>query len=385
MRVVIVHNEYGKFSGEEAVVRGQANLLQSKGHKVSRFTRSSVEIPNMFLGNARAFFSGIYSFSSKKAMQCLLDEYHPDVVNVHNVFPLISPSILSACRESSVPVVMTVHNYRLVCANGLHLHKRTLEICERCCGGREYWCFLQNCECSYARSIGYFLRNYVARRFRLFLDNVSLYICLTEFHKRRLISEGFPEDRLHVIPNMYREYVNNNYGQLGEYVGFVGRISLEKGIGCLLEASRRLGTIPFKVAGELRNISEMATLSPRNLEFFGHISSKRISAFYQQSRLIILPSIWFEGFPMVLIEAMLHARPIVASRIGGLSEIVDDGVNGLLFEPGNLEELMEKIQYLWERPAMCREMGEAGRKKALREYSPEKYYERLMAVYKKVL
>jgi len=184
---------------------------------------------------------------------------------------------------------------------------------------------------------------------------------------------------------MYREYVNNNYGQLGEYVGFVGRISLEKGIGCLLEASRRLGTIPFKVAGELRNISEMATLSPRNLEFFGHISSKRISAFYQQSRLIILPSIWFEGFPMVLIEAMLHARPIVASRIGGLSEIVDDGVNGLLFEPGNLEELMEKIQYLWERPAMCREMGEAGRKKALREYSPEKYYERLMAVYKKVL
>lgn len=123
--------------------------------------------------------------------------------------------------------------------------------------------------------------------------------------------------------------------------------------------------------------------APANLEFIGY--RDELSSFYANARIIVLPSICFEGFPGVIAEAMLHAKPVVCSRIGGLPEIVDDGVTGLLSEPGNAEDLAGKIRYLWDRPALCREMGQAGREKVLREYSPEKYYERLMAVYEQAI
>ncbi|MBW2647986.1 MAG: glycosyltransferase [Deltaproteobacteria bacterium] len=200
MKILTVHNEYGKFSGEEAVVQSLSRLFAEHGHEVRYFSRSSAEIPGMRLGNIRAFFSGIYSFSSKKAMSRCLQEFKPDIVHVHNVFPLISPSVLGVCRRAGVPVVMAVHNYRLVCPNGLHMtHGR---VCEKCCGGREYWCVLRNCEGNPLKSIGYALRNYVARKLRLFKKNVTMYTCLTKFQKERLIKEGFNPARCSVIPNM---------------------------------------------------------------------------------------------------------------------------------------------------------------------------------------
>ena len=125
----------------------------------------------------------------------------------------------------------------------------------------------------------------------------------------------------------------------------------------------------------------MVETAPSNVKFMGYIDRKEIAVFVHMSRFIILPSIWFEGAPMVIVEAMLHRKPVICSRIGGLPEIVDDGVTGLLVEPGNPDDLADKIRYLWERPNLCIKMGHNGREKALLEYSPEKYYERLMSVY----
>ena len=125
--------------------------------------------------------------------------------------------------------------------------------------------------------------------------------------------------------------------------------------------------------------------APPNIEFLGHVSGNRLHDFYTSARMLVLPSKWFEGLPIVAVEAMMRAKVVVCSRMGGLPEVVDEGVTGLLFESGNAEELAGKIRYLWERPELCRAMGEAGRQKALTEYSPEKYYERLMAVYDKAI
>ena len=122
-----------------------------------------------------------------------------------------------------------------------------------------------------------------------------------------------------------------------------------------------------------------------NFEFCGHLNGNELRTFYLHSRVFVLPSIWYEGFPNTLLEAMTYAKPVVCSRIGGLPEIVDDGVTGLLFEPGNSDDLAKKIRYLWDRPELCRKMGQAGREKALREYSPEKYYQHLMEVYEKAI
>jgi len=378
---MIVHNEYSRLSGEEVVVKGQIKLLESNGHKVIRFFRSSAEIHGMRLGRIRAFSSGIYSFSSKKAMRRLLAECRPDIVHVHNLFPLISPSVLGECRKAGVPVVMTIHNYRLICPNGMYLSDG--QVCEKCGGGKEYWCGFRNCEGTLPKSLGYGLRNYVARKLRLFLDNITLYICLTEFQKQKLAANGFPSDKILVVPNMVDKAYIEPSGEQGKHIGYVGRISSEKGIQTLLKSAGNCSGIQFKAAGSYSRMPRLSQEAPANFEFCGHLNGQELRAFHSGSRIIVLCSIWYEGFPMVLPEAMLSGKPVICSRIGGLGEIVEDGVTGLLFESGNSHDLAEKIWYLWNRPELCQRMGQAGREKALREYSPEKHYERLMAAYKK--
>ena len=143
MKIAVVHNRYAADSGEETVVENLLALLEAQGHVVALFTRSISEINRMFLGRARAFLSGIFSIEAKSAFSTFLRKTHPEVVHVHNVFPLISPSILIACRKMGVPVVMSVHNYRLLCPTGLLMPKKEPRICERCCGGHEYWCVLK--------------------------------------------------------------------------------------------------------------------------------------------------------------------------------------------------------------------------------------------------
>jgi glycosyltransferase involved in cell wall biosynthesis len=383
MRILIAHNQYGKFSGEEAAVRDLATLLQSKGDEVVEFVRSSAEIQTMRWGRLRAFFSGIFSFSSRKAMRRLLAEHRPDVVHVHNVFPLISPSVLSECRRAGVPVVMTVHNYRLVCPNGLHMPKGRYTICEKCCGGREYWCLLNNCEQNWFKSAGYALRGYVARRCGFFRKNVTLFACLTDFQRRRLLAEGYSEDRLRVLANMAPAVADCRAepDQAGGFVACVGRISPEKGIDLLLAAAKALPDIPFRLAGGYDAMPQIAGRAPSNVSFLGVLGETALGRLYDKSRFLLLCSTCFEGFPMTILEAMAHGRPVVAPRIGGIPEIVDDGATGLLFEPGSAEDLADKVRSLWDRPDLCRQMGRAGLQKARQQYSSEKYYERMMALY----
>lgn len=311
----------------------------------------------------------------------------PDIVHVHNVFPLISPSVLSVCHDHGIPVVMSVHNYRLICPNGLHMPKGRHDVCERCRGGHEYWCVLRNCERNLPKSLGYALRSYVARRLGLFKRNVTMFACLTDFQRRWLIAEGYPADHLRVIPNMYPSdmAVEVEQGMSGDYVAYAGRISPEKGIGLLLSAAEGLPDIPFRLAGSNDMRTDLTGKVPASVSFVGTLERKQLAEFYSRSRLLILCSEWFEGFPMVIAEAMLYGKAVIASRIGGIPEIVEDGRTGLLFTPGDVDDLMEKVRYLWQRPSLCRQMGETGREKALHEYSPERYYSRLMTMYKEAI
>ena len=152
-----------------------------------------------------------------------------------------------------------------------------------------------------------------------------------------------------------------------------------------MEAARVCDDIQFKAAGSYDLLPHLPGQAPENFEFCGHLNNEQVDKFYANSRIIVLCSICYEGFGLVLLEAMIRGRAVICSRIGGLPEIVEDGVTGLLFEPGKVEDLSEKIRYLWDRPALCQQMGRAGREKAVREYSPKKYYERLIAIYKKAI
>jgi glycosyltransferase involved in cell wall biosynthesis len=170
---------------------------------------------------------------------------------------------------------------------------------------------------------------------------------------------------------------------LGHYVAFVGRVSPEKGIATLLRAARMCPGIPFKIAGSYEGMPGLVREAPPNVALLGHLTGTALQEFYQSARMLLLPSVWFETFGMALAEAMIWQKPAIVSRIGALTEVVEEGRTGLTVEPSNPEDLCEKIRYLWDRPRLCRQMGAAGREKALREYSPQQYYERLLAIYEK--
>jgi glycosyltransferase involved in cell wall biosynthesis len=384
MKILIVHNEYGIFTGEEAVVYDVSKLLRERGHAVTMFTRSSTEIPKMRLGRIRAFFSGIYSHSSVREFTKIITQEKPDIVQIQNVYPFISPAVFKISRRAGVPVVFRCANYRLFCPYG-PLHSGG-EVCERCVGGKEYWCVLRNCMRSIPKSIGYALRNAYARISGGITKNTTMYYVPSEFQKRKFITWGIPADRIAVIPNFINR--TERFGRadkLGDYVGYAGRISPEKGLPSLLGAAWKCRDIPFRIAGGLELMPEIAASAPPNVSFLGRLTPDDMPKFYANARMLVVPSIWYETFGMVIIEGMVERRPVIASKIGPIPTVVDDNVTGLLFEPGNAKDLAEKIRYLWDRPRLCQQMGQAGCEKALREYSPEKYYERLMAVYEKAI
>lgn len=384
MKILLIHNHYAALAdGEGTLVNNVLSLLEAKGEEVIPFIRSSTALCQMPFGRLRAFFSGLYSWSSRKAVRSLLQRHHPDVAFAHNVFPLLSPSVLAECRQAGVPVVMSINNFRLICPTGLFLINE--HACENCSGGREYWCVLNNCGKGILKSLSFALINAAHRRLRLFSAHVSIYTPMTAFQREKLIAAGFPASRITVLPNVARPPAALEAPQLGSYVLYVGRMRQEKGVSSLVAAARQLPQIPFKAAGDYKPVQYLLAQAPSNFHFTGYVDDQRLNELYANCRFIVVCSICYEGFPGVLLEAMLHGKPVVCSRIGGLPEIVDDGVTGLLFEPGSPRDLAAKIAYLYTRPQLCSAMGAAGRQKWLREYSPDRYCEQLLAVFEKAI
>jgi len=380
VRILLVHNHYGGYSGESAVMDAQEALLKSHGHEVRKYTRSSAEIDNMKFGKYWAFFSGIYNPASIRAMKKLLEEYRPDIVHIHNLYPLISPSVLPQIHSMGIPVVMTVHNYRLVCPNGLFFNR--FGICEKCEGGREWNCLRYNCLQSYNKSLGYALRNAWARVAEYYLENVDAFLCLTEFHLEKLVLNGYARERGHVLPNFFDGTNEPEYPKKrpGSYVAFAGRISREKGIDLIYNAARQLPDIPFKLAGGVGE-QDIEAGKPSNVEVVGMLKGASLQKFYQDAALFLLSSVWYEGFPMVLLEAMNYGLPIICPRLGGLPEIVDDGITGMLYEAGNSVDLAKKIRIMWDDKGLLTEMGKASYAKMGREYLPDTYYYKLYEIY----
>ncbi|REK12652.1 MAG: glycosyltransferase [Planctomycetota bacterium] len=380
MKLLQVYNDYRSNCGGEATVVALIDaLMKRRGHSTSLLMRTSKGLDSNFRGKLRAFASGIYNWSARREMARILAADRPDIVHVHNLYPLISPSVLVACRQAGVPVVMTSHNYMLTCPNVNHLYQG--RICEKCRGGREYWCAVQNCRQNRAESIAYAMRSAAARKLRLFRDDVTTHIVLSEFARRRLLEEGYDEDQVVALPNMVdapRHVVDRD---AGDYVAFSGRMAPEKGIEVLLEAAARLPDVPVRLAGDGPMLDKLRAAAPPNVTFLGRVNFDDMGTFYDRARFLVVPSRWFEGCPLVVSEAMSRSLPVVASRVGGLPEFVDDGATGRLFETGNVDELTSHIRALWDRPELCQEMGAAGREKALREYNENDYYRRLFDIY----
>ena len=384
MKLLQVYNDYRTFCGGEAgVVRMIAATVEKHGGQARLLTRTSKGLDESLGAKARAVVSGIYNRTAYREMMQTLSAERPDVVHVHNLYPWFSPSVLVACRRAGVPVVMTNHNYRLTCPIVNHLHKG--RVCDKCLGGREYWCVLKNCRGNLGESLAYAVRSFTARKLRFFHDNVTMQIVLSNFAKRRLVEAGFDAQRIVVLPNMVELGPEPTEPIAGTYAAYSGRMMAEKGVDVLLAAAARLPEVQLRLAGDGPLLDELTRAAPGNALFVNRLDPERMAAFYCGARFLVVPSTWYEGCPLVVSEAMSHGLPVIASRIGGLPEFVEDGVTGLLFEPGNAGDLTDKIRSLWESPALCRQMGEAGRKRASHEYSEEAYYQRLMSIYDRAI
>ncbi|MFD1615867.1 glycosyltransferase family 4 protein [Gelatiniphilus marinus] len=385
MKILIIHNKYGKHSGEETVVYFQIKLLEEAGHKVVTYFRSSEELETMFLGKLKALIFSIFNPKSFRDLKKIIKAEQPDLIHIHNLYPLISPSVLPYLKTFKLPIIMTVHNYRLLCPNGLFFTKN--KICEKCTGkGKELNAIINNCEKSIFKSFGYAARNFTARLFKFYTKNVDYFLCLTEFQKIKLIKNGFDESKVLVINNVCEQVEVTANTQIGnQYIGYVGRISEEKGISTILSVAKQMPNVNFKLAGSVHPKYKHIKDKYKNVQLLGFLSNDELLSFYKNSKFIIFPSICYETFGLSLVEAMSQKCAIIASDIAGVPEIVEHDKTGLLFKPGNTEDLRKKILYLLEHPQIADKMGKKGYKKLNDKFRSQHYYKNLIEAYNKAM
>lgn len=379
MKILLVHNDYAKYSGEEAVVDKMNQLFKRLGHSVAQLRMSTAGLRENLMGKAKGFIAGLYSPAGVKAMAEALDREKPDIVNVHNLYPFISPAALRECKKRGVPVIMTVHNYRLICPTGLFM--RNNAPCELCLEkGNEWGCVKYNCEGSLLKSVGYAGRNAVARLRRHYLDCVDYFACLSDFQRQKLIQAGFDPAKLIVIPNSITlptppPPIPNPQSPIPKYVAFSGRISPEKGVDLIMEVARRHPEIPFKFAGAVSPNVNLSLPDSNNVELKGYLSGDELEKFYKDAAFFVLSSKCYEGFPMAILEAAKYSKPMVAPNHGAFPEIIKQGneteEGGVLFTPGDVDELEKVIVGLWNNPEEINRLGQNAYKNLQNHYTSD--------------
>ncbi|MCQ2379532.1 MAG: glycosyltransferase family 4 protein [Victivallaceae bacterium] len=378
MKVALVHNCYGKHSGEESVVRDNEKLLVSAGVEVVSYCRSSADLIG-FRGNVRGFFSGIWNPFSNRDFRKFLERENPDVVHVHNLYPLIGHGILRICHESHVPVVMTVHNYRMICPDAQCF--REGGVCHLCATSRfrEFQCVLHNCENGFFKSLGYCLRSLVAR-WRHVYDFVDRFVVLTEFQRNLLAQNGFPAEKMCVLGNCLPSSVPafQADGAKNGYVLYMGRIGMGKGVETFVEAARLLPQYRFVIAGT----GDLGMLdgAPKNVLNIGFVDGETKACVERDAAIVVVPSQWYEGCPMVILEAMRNGKALVVSDFKSLLEISHGSAIG--FKRNDAADLAATIDWLMHNPEEMAGMGRRGRKMFLKHYCSDVYVDKLLDVYR---
>lgn len=389
MKILLVHNKYQQPGGEDVVFEQERKLLESAGHNVATYCRTNDEISN-YTGLQRLTLikNTVSSEDSRRELLGVLQREEPEVVHIHNTFMMISPSIYSACREAGVPVVQTLHNYRLLCPAANFF--RDGHVCEECeehgvWRGVKYGCYRG----SRVATATVALMLTVHRQRHTYTESIDRFIALSEFAKCKFVGGGLPSEKIEVKPN----FVNPDPGersQAGDYAVFVGRLSEEKGLETLVTAWSRLGNrIPLVIVGDgpvgsrLKEQAQERGIS--SIDFRGRLPRNEAQEVVKRSRFMILPSECYENFPMGMVEAFACGVPVICARLGALQELVDDGRTGLHFTPGSSEDLAEKADWAWSHPERVREMGKEARREFEQRYTAEKNYSMLMNIYKSVI
>jgi glycosyltransferase involved in cell wall biosynthesis len=389
MKILLIHNYYQQPGGEDVVFEQEGRLLQQHGHEVITYQRSNHELEQMSaLKRLARLKQAVSAKDSKRDVRQLLHKHKPDLVHVHNTFMMISTSVYEECCEMRVPVIQTLQNYRLLCPAAFFY--RDGHVCEECTNHGLVRSVLHGCyrdsRASTAAVALMLNRQRVGRRRN---NEVSGYLVATEFARTKFINGGLPAAKIHVKPN----FVDNDPGErggVGNYALFAGRLSPEKGVLTLLAGWSQLGTpVPLMIVGDgpLRSQLE-AEVAKRNLPqvtFRGRLNISETRAAMKQAAFLMLPSLWYEGFPMVIAESLACGTPVLGSRLGATEELIDDGRTGLHFTAGDASDLARKVEWAWSHRSEIAAMGHEARREYETLYTPEKNYSQLMDIYEWLL
>lgn len=379
MRILFVHNLYkGGIGGEDIVLNQEINMLNKEGHIVDLFSLSSESISSRF-SKIKTAINLTYSKASKLKIEDKIKAFSPDIVHVHNFFPLITPSVFDACIENNTPVVHTLHNYRLICPSGLLMHNNRIyekaiikgpfsTVIDKVYRDSYFGTF------ALARMIDYHKKN------KTWDTKVDQFIALTSFSKSKFLEAGFLENRISVKPNFIDD--NGCNFKKEDYYVFVGRLSEEKGIPLLLDCFSNLkskliiiGTGPLK-----KQVVDAEKRCP-NIQYLGFRDKSYVIDKLKNAKALIMSSIWYEGMPMTMLESFSVGTPVIGPNIGGVKEMIDDSINGLIYKTGNLQDFITSINTFDEDLDLQIRLSQGARNTFEQKYTPEKNYKILMNIY----
>jgi glycosyltransferase involved in cell wall biosynthesis len=384
MKILQVHNTYTKKGGEDTTVEIEKNLLISKGEQVEQLFFSNEGLTG--LAKISLLYKSIYNQSSAKILRNRIQVFQPDVIHIHNLFYLASPAILYEAQKHQIPVVLTIHNFRLICSGALLL--RDGKVCELCTqkkfplAGIQHKCF-QN---STVKTAQLTLVTGLHKILGTWQDKVDAYITLSKFIKNKLVHSSLqlPPEKIFIKPNFASDRNWRTGGERQNFFLFVGRLSQEKGIQVLLEAAQYhhfhleiIGT------GDLKDLVQEYAQNNAHITYHGFQGQDFIIDKMKQCKALLFPSVCYEGMPLTLLEAFSTGTPVIISDIDNLNEMVSNHYDGLHFKTGDSKDLAEKIRYFEQNATPI--FYENARKTYENHYSSEKNYQNLMNIYQKVI
>jgi glycosyltransferase involved in cell wall biosynthesis len=401
MKIALVNNYYYLRGGSESVLFGDQEALEAAGHEVRPFapqdernsaTEHSAWFPRVSdystaggIGLMRSALDVVYSNSVGRAFAAFLDDFQPDVVHCHNIYGRLTTAVLDEAKQRRIPIVMTVHDLKLVCPAYLGLRKG--QPCMRCQDGGYWRCLRWKChKQSSAASLVYAVESYY-NRFAGSYGSVLRFLCPSRFMQKALIDSGIAEVRTAYHQNALPVQNYRTRFEPGEYVLYAGRLSAEKGIWTML-AAFECANIPLRIAGTgplEAEIRRQAVERGLHVQMEGYCTGERLAELYRNSAFTIIPSEWYENAPMSALESMAYGKPVLASDIGGLPELFANGEAGHLFSSGNVDALAESAQGLWTNPEQLRKMGLRARNIVETRFSQSQRLTALIAVYNDVI
>lgn len=378
MRILIAHNAYQHHGGEDTVVGAEAELLRAHGHVVEHYIRHNDEIPD--LGAWRAGRDALWSPRTFFEISERIEAFRPTLIHAHNTFPLISPSLCWAAARAGIPVVQTLHNFRLLCPQAMFL--RDGRVCEDCLGKLPWRGVVHRCyRRSFSQSGVLAAMLVLHRALGSYQHKVNRYIALNDFCRQIFVRGGLPAERVRVKPN----FVDLPPPGLTARQGclFVGRLSAEKGVRTLAETAALAPEVALTVVGT--GPEERLLRGLDNVHLLGFQEPPKVREAMTVAICLTMPSVWYENFPRTLVESFACGLPVVASRLGAMADLIRDGKTGLLFETGNAADLAAKLRWAQGHPDEMRRMGEAAREEYEAKYAPQENYSILMEIYREAI